>query len=107
MHALVVDLAEALSPFLSPDIAPDLFRRRGFALCEVKTCYKHSCPRYLAALSVDASGCNIVVLKVPGYGDLRYLIRGLHLNRINGFRSALRAFSMISGGPPQRKFQKR
>ncbi len=37
MHALVVDLAEALSPFLSPDIAPDLFRRRGFALCEVKT----------------------------------------------------------------------
>ncbi len=33
MHALVVDLAEALSPFLSPDIAPDLFRRRGFALC--------------------------------------------------------------------------
>ncbi len=33
MHALVVDLAEALSPFLSPDIAPDLFRRRGVALC--------------------------------------------------------------------------
>ncbi len=33
MHALVVDLAEALSPFLSPDIAPDLFRRRGCALC--------------------------------------------------------------------------
>ncbi len=33
MHALVVDLAEALFPFLSPDIAPDLFRRRGFALC--------------------------------------------------------------------------
>ncbi len=25
--------AEALSSFLSPDIAPDLFRRRGFALC--------------------------------------------------------------------------
>ncbi len=25
------------------------------------------------------------------------LISGLHLNRINGFRSALRAFSMISG----------
>ncbi len=33
MHSLVVDLAEALFPFLSPDIAPDLFRRRGFALC--------------------------------------------------------------------------
>ncbi len=33
MHAVVVDLAEALSPFLFPDIAPDLFRRRGFALC--------------------------------------------------------------------------
>ncbi len=33
MHSLVVDLAEALSPFPSPDIAPDLFRRRGFALC--------------------------------------------------------------------------
>ncbi len=33
MRALVVDLAEALSPLLSPDIAPDLFRRRGFALC--------------------------------------------------------------------------
>ncbi len=32
MHALVVDLAEARCPFLSPDIAPDLFRRRGYAL---------------------------------------------------------------------------
>ncbi len=33
MHALVVDLAEALSPLISPDIAPDLFRRREYAIC--------------------------------------------------------------------------
>ncbi len=33
MRTFIVDLAEALCPLLSPDIAPDLFRRRGYAVC--------------------------------------------------------------------------